>query len=119
MTQQKAPEPAVRLRAATPDDDAFVVEMTRHACIAEDRPLPDPDDDEVLEMFPRPGVVPIIAEDQSGVPVPGGGEVTSLAARRRLSAVTFCAALGDSTDPMTATDEDAWTSTPQSLGEWA
>ena len=64
-----APEPAVRLRAATPDDDAFLVEMTRQACIIEDRPLPDQDDDEVLEMLPPAGVVQIIAEDQSGIPV--------------------------------------------------
>jgi ribosomal protein S18 acetylase RimI-like enzyme len=64
-----APQPTVRLRAATPDDDAFVVEMTRHACIIKDRPLPDPDDDEVLGMLPPTGVVPIIAKDQSGIPV--------------------------------------------------
>jgi ribosomal protein S18 acetylase RimI-like enzyme len=64
-----APKPEVRLRAATPDDGAFIVEMTRHACVIEDRPLPDPDDDEVREMLPPPGVVPIIAEDESGLPV--------------------------------------------------
>lgn len=57
------------LRAATSDDDSFVVEMARHACVIEDRPLPDPDDDEVLEMLPPDGVVPIIAEDLSGTPV--------------------------------------------------
>jgi GNAT superfamily N-acetyltransferase len=63
-----APQPAVRLRAATPADDAFVVEMARHACVIEDRPLPGPDDDEVLEMLPPPGVVPIVAEDQNAIP---------------------------------------------------
>lgn len=57
------------LRAATSDDDSFVVEMARHACVIEDRPLPDPDDDEVLEMLPPTGVVPIIAVDHSGTPV--------------------------------------------------
>ena len=40
--------------------------MARHACVIEDRPLPDPDDDEVLEMLPPAGVTPIIAEDYSG-----------------------------------------------------
>ncbi|BBY66736.1 GNAT family N-acetyltransferase [Mycolicibacterium helvum] len=62
-------KPAVLLRAATPGDDAFVVEMARHACVIEDWPLPDPDDDEVLEMLPPSQVVPIIAEDEGGVPV--------------------------------------------------
>src|SRR4051812_26288721 len=57
------------LRAATSDDDSFVIEMARHACVIEDRPLPDPDDDEVLEMLPPAQVVPIIAEDHSGTPV--------------------------------------------------
>ncbi len=38
---------AVRLWAATPSDQAFVVDMARHACVIEDWPLPDPADDEV------------------------------------------------------------------------
>ena len=59
----------VVLRAATADDDSFVVEMARHACVIEDRRLPEPDDDEVLEMLPPVGVVPIIAEDHDGTPV--------------------------------------------------
>jgi GNAT superfamily N-acetyltransferase len=59
----------VTLRAAHPDDDAFIVEMARHACVIEDRPLPDPRDDEVLELLPTPGTVPILAEDHDGVPV--------------------------------------------------
>jgi len=63
---QMAPPSSVRLRAATPDDLAFVVEMARHACIIEDWPLPDPDDDGVLEVLPPPGVVPILAEDERG-----------------------------------------------------
>jgi len=66
---QMAPQPIVRPRSATPDDDGFVVEMARHACIIEGWPLPDADDDEVLEMLPPAEVVPIIAEDQSGIPV--------------------------------------------------
>lgn len=64
-----APQPTVQLRAATSADDSFVVEMARHACVIEDRPLPNPEDDEVLELLPPPGVVPIIAEDHSGTPV--------------------------------------------------
>lgn len=57
------------VRAATSDDASFIVEMARHACVIEDRPLPDPDDAEVLEMLPPAGVVPIIAADRSGAPV--------------------------------------------------
>jgi ribosomal protein S18 acetylase RimI-like enzyme len=57
------------LRAATTADDAFVVEMARHACVIEDRPLPDADDDEVLEMLPPAGVVPIIAENRHSQPL--------------------------------------------------
>ena len=57
------------LREAAPDDESFVIEMARHACVIEDRPLPNPDDDEVLEMLPPAGVTPIIAEDHSGTPI--------------------------------------------------
>jgi ribosomal protein S18 acetylase RimI-like enzyme len=62
-------DPAIQVRDATTADEAFIVEMARHACIIEDRPLPDPDDEEVLSMLPPPGEVPIIAEDRTGVPV--------------------------------------------------
>jgi GNAT superfamily N-acetyltransferase len=57
------------LRASTPDDASFIIEMARHACVIEDRPLPDLFDDEVLELLPPDGVVPIIAFDHSGTPV--------------------------------------------------
>ena len=57
------------LRAATNADDAFVVEMARHACVLEDRPLPDADDDEVLEMLTPAGVVPIVAENRHAEPL--------------------------------------------------
>lgn len=60
---------AVRLWAATPTDQAFVVDMARHACVIEDWPLPDPADDEVQEMLPASGTVVIIAEDRHGSPV--------------------------------------------------
>jgi GNAT superfamily N-acetyltransferase len=59
----------VNLRAAQAGDAPFVVEMARHACVIEDWPLPEPDDDEVVEVLPPPGIVPIIAEDQNGVAV--------------------------------------------------
>lgn len=36
----------VRLRSATAADDAFIVEMARHACVIEDWPLPEPDSEE-------------------------------------------------------------------------
>jgi len=54
------------LRAATSADHPFIVEMARHACVIEDRPLPDTDADEVLEMLPPAGVVPIVAETRHG-----------------------------------------------------
>ena len=60
-------DPVVQLRAATADDEAFIVEMARHACIIEDWPLPDPDDEQVLSLLPPAGEVPIIAEDPTGV----------------------------------------------------
>ena len=59
----------MRLRAATADDEAFIVEMARHACVIEDWPLPAPDDEEVLSILPPPGEVPIIAEDQARLPI--------------------------------------------------
>jgi len=31
-----SPDPNVRLRSATPGDAAFIVEMTRYACVIED-----------------------------------------------------------------------------------
>lgn len=68
---------AVRLRAATPGDQGFVVHMARHACVIEGWPLPDPDDDEVLEMLPVPGTVAILAEDRHGSPVGAAWTYTS------------------------------------------
>ena len=56
----------IRLRAAEADDEAFIVEMARHACVIEDRPLPDADSDEVLSLLPPTGEVPIIAVDAEG-----------------------------------------------------
>jgi ribosomal protein S18 acetylase RimI-like enzyme len=57
---------AITLRAATSDDAAFIVEMTRHACVIEDCPLPDPDSEEVHGLLPAPGEVRIVAADAEG-----------------------------------------------------
>lgn len=59
------------LRAATTEDASFIVEMARHACVIEDRPLPHPDDDEVLEMLPPTGwrrLLPPITRAHPSVP---------------------------------------------------
>jgi GNAT superfamily N-acetyltransferase len=61
-----SPEPSNRLRLATSDDAAFVVEMARHPCVVFDWPLPDADSDEVLSLLPPRGEVPIIANDTGG-----------------------------------------------------
>ena len=58
-----------RVRASTAADDVFIVEMARYACTIEDRPLPDPDAEDVLNLLPAPDEVPLIAEDPTGVPV--------------------------------------------------
>jgi ribosomal protein S18 acetylase RimI-like enzyme len=60
------PDQYIRLRSATAEDAAFVVEMARHACIIEDWPLPDPDSEEVRSLLPPNGEVPIIATDDAG-----------------------------------------------------
>ena len=62
-------DPTIKLRAASINDAAFIVEMARHACIIEDWPLPDPDDYEVRSLLPPAGEVPIIAVNDAGQPV--------------------------------------------------
>jgi ribosomal protein S18 acetylase RimI-like enzyme len=62
-----SPDPNVCLRSATSGDAAFIVEMTRHACVIEDWPLPDPDSDEVANLLPADGEVPVLAVDDVGV----------------------------------------------------
>jgi GNAT superfamily N-acetyltransferase len=61
-----SPDRTIRLRSATAEDAAFVVEMARHACVIEGWPLPDPDSDEVRSLLPPRGEVPIIATDTEG-----------------------------------------------------
>jgi len=86
-----SPDLAVQMRGATTGDEAFIVEMARYACIIEDWPLPDPDDEEVLSMLPPPGVVPIIAQDPTGVPA-GRGRVD--VAQRSTAAGRCCWLVG-------------------------
>lgn len=61
--------PGLRLRPARSADEPFIVDMARYACVIEDWPLPDPDDDEVRGMLPRAGATAIIAEDGVAGPV--------------------------------------------------
>jgi GNAT superfamily N-acetyltransferase len=46
----------MRLRPAQPEDDAFVLEMARLACVIEQRPLPAADDPSVVALLPAPNV---------------------------------------------------------------
>jgi hypothetical protein len=59
-------DPTIRLRSATPEDAAFIVEMARHACVIEDWPLPDADSEGVQSVLPPSGEVPIVAVDAAG-----------------------------------------------------
>jgi GNAT superfamily N-acetyltransferase len=55
------PDPAMQLRLATPEDDAFIVEMARHASVIEDWPLPDVESEDVHSLLPATGAVSIVA----------------------------------------------------------
>lgn len=59
----------VRLRAATTADDAFIVEMARHACVIEDWPLPEPDSEEARSILPGPDDVVVVAFGTAAGPV--------------------------------------------------
>lgn len=61
------PEPTVEMRSATAGDAAFIVEMARHACVIEDRPLPDADSEDTQSLVPRSHDVAVIAEDETGL----------------------------------------------------
>lgn len=39
---------------------------TRHACVIEDWPLPDPDSEEVTGLLPTDGEIPVVAVDGTG-----------------------------------------------------
>jgi ribosomal protein S18 acetylase RimI-like enzyme len=59
----------VRLRSATAEDAAFIVEMARHACVIEDWPLPDADSEDTQSLLPGSGDTAIVAADETGVRV--------------------------------------------------
>lgn len=54
--------PLLDLRSAgTATDRAFIVEMARHACVIEDRPLPAPDSEDVRGLLPGGAYIALIA----------------------------------------------------------
>lgn len=59
--------PNMRLRSATTDDAAFIVEMARHACVIEDWPLPDVDDEDTQSLLPGNDDIVVVATDTTGV----------------------------------------------------
>jgi ribosomal protein S18 acetylase RimI-like enzyme len=61
------PAPNIRLRSATTEDAAFVVEMARHACVIEDWPLPDADDEDTQSLLPGTDDTVVVATDATGV----------------------------------------------------
>lgn len=56
----------VHLRSTTKADDAFIVEMARHACVIEDWPLPEPDSDETRAVLPGDGHEVVVAANAPG-----------------------------------------------------
>lgn len=62
-----SPDPTIRLRSATAEDAAFIVEMARHACVIEAWPLPDADSEETQSVLPSNGEVPVVAADATGL----------------------------------------------------
>ena len=61
------PAQDVRLRSATTDDAAFIVEMARHACVIEDWPLPDADDEDTQSLLPGSDDIVVVATDATGI----------------------------------------------------
>ena len=59
----------MELRAAGPQDAGFLIEMARHACTLEDRPLPARDDPAVLALAARPDDLVVVATDEEGLAV--------------------------------------------------
>jgi GNAT superfamily N-acetyltransferase len=69
MTDSSISEPQrpdITLRQMDTSDAAFIVEMARHACVIEDRPLPDPDSDETKSLLPGSDDVAVVATDTAG-----------------------------------------------------
>ena len=56
----------MELRRADRRDRELIVEMARLACGFEDRPLPSPDDPEVLALVPGAANVAVVATEQGG-----------------------------------------------------
>ena len=61
------PAPNIRLRSATNDDAAFIVEMARHACVIEDWALPDADDEDTRSLLPGNDDIVVVATDVDGI----------------------------------------------------
>jgi GNAT superfamily N-acetyltransferase len=59
--------PNVRLRSATTEDAAFIVEMARHACVIEDWLLPDADSAVTQSLLPGTGDIAVVAADATGL----------------------------------------------------
>jgi GNAT superfamily N-acetyltransferase len=57
------------LRSADTEDRPFLVEMARHVCVVEGRPLPAPDDPQVAAFLPATPDVAIVAVDESEQPL--------------------------------------------------
>lgn len=68
-SNDRSPTEPWRLRSATVDDRAFIVEMARHACVIEDWPLPDADSEDVQSVLPSSDDFVIVAADVLGRPV--------------------------------------------------
>ena len=61
------PAPIIRPRSATAEDAAFIVEMARHACVIEDWPLPDADDEDTQSLLPVSDDIVVVATDATGL----------------------------------------------------
>ncbi len=61
--------PNMRLRPATAEDAAFIVEMARHACVIEDWPLPDADDEDTQSLLPGSDDIVVVATHATGVSI--------------------------------------------------
>ena len=59
------PDPRFALRSARPEDRAFLVEMARHVCTVEGRPLPAADDPQVVAFLPDSPDAAVVAVDGS------------------------------------------------------
>ncbi len=62
----RSPRDAVRVWAAEADDESFIGEMARLACMIEGRPLPPVDDPAVVAMLPGTSGRALLAVDDDG-----------------------------------------------------